>query len=52
MEFDTLEVMYSNRKLIYIVQICSLVTTCIGQSLLPFWSYTEQCWQFALTIAA
>jgi len=37
---------------IRLVQISSLVTACIGQSLLTFWSHTEQSWMFALIVAA
>jgi len=37
---------------IRIVQISSLATACIGQSLLIFWSHTEQRWMFALVVAA
>jgi len=43
-----LEVAYSNGKFTCIVQICILVTACTIQPLLPFWSYPEQCWKFAL----
>jgi len=37
---------------IRIVQISSLATACIDQSLLTFWSHTEQSWMFALIVAA
>jgi len=37
--------------IIAIVQISSLVTACIGQPLLTFWSHTEQSWMFALVAA-
>jgi len=50
--FDMLEVMYNDRKFICIVQICSGLTTCKDQTLLPFWSYPQQCWQFSLITAA
>jgi len=33
------------------VQISSLATASIGQSLLTFWSHTEQSWMFALIVA-
>jgi len=36
---------------IRIVQISSLATTCIGQTLLTFWSHTEQSSMFALIVA-
>jgi len=35
---------------IRIVQIFSLATACIGQSLLTLWSHTEQSWMFALRL--
>jgi len=41
-----------SRIFIYIVQISSLVTTSIGQSLLTFWSHPEQSWMFALKVVA
>jgi len=34
------------------MQISSLVTACIGQPLLTFWSHTEQSWMVALVVAA
>jgi len=34
------------------VQISSLATSCIGQSLPTFWSHTEQSWMFAQLVAA
>jgi len=39
--------MYSGRKFICIMQICSLVTTCIGQHLLPF---LELYWTMCLAV--
>jgi len=36
---------------IRLVQICSLATACIGQSLLTFCSHPEQSWIFALIVA-
>jgi len=32
--------------------IPSQATACIGQTLLTFWSHTEQSWMFALIVAA
>jgi len=51
------EVMYSSSSTIeylfsLIVQISSLDTASIGQTLLTFWSHPEQCWMFALMVAA
>jgi len=37
---------------IRIVQISSLATASIVQLLLTFWSHTEQCWMFAMIVAA
>jgi len=34
------------------VQISILVTACIGQLLLKFWSHTEHSWMFALIVTA
>ena len=54
--FDMLEVMYSSNTVEYlfalIVEIFSLATACIGQTLLTFWSHPEQSWMFALIVAA
>jgi len=36
---------------ICIVQISSLATACTGQSVLTFWTHTEQSWMFALIVA-
>jgi len=51
-----LEVMHSSSTVEYlfavIVHISSLDTASIGQILLTFWSHPEQCWMFALVVAA
>jgi len=41
-----------SRIFIHVVQVSSLATAYIGQSLLPFWSHTEQTWMFSLIFAA
>jgi len=54
--FDMLEVIYRSSTVVYlfvlIVQISSLATDSIAQTLLTFWSQAEQSWMFALIVAA